>query len=474
MSDIVFQALPHEQAAELIKGKPAVTRKVFDRLLPEARARAFTVGGIEDANTLQSLRDAIAELPRGAAWEDVKEQVIEGLTPWLGDAAEKRAELLLRMHGFQAYQAARHEVMVSEEGRAAHGYWMYLTMGDENVRDSHAALNGLILPAEHPFWRDHYPPWDYNCRCQVVPVSDEDYAEAQAAGRVAGQPGANEPAARARGFVLSPAMERRLLDQGTLDLGAGHPVDVRSPKARAQSEKERRGAFGWHPGDLRIDLETLRERYDPEVFGEFEKFAREQDVGEGISLFDWLEGQSLSEAPFRAFQSDKYLAGWADKNLEPITRKLPAEQKAAGVVYQQEGSRLNELLRLPHRGRIDANAAKTIAELDKTLARSRLPESVVLWRRTDLPAGIDLRPGGVYRDKGYASTSLSKNLSAGVKGNTFFEIRAPRGTRGMWIGDLDKAHGFEREVLLPRKAGLKILAVEERDGYRYVRAEVLR
>ncbi len=43
----------------------------------------------------------------------------------------------------------------------------------------------------------------------------------------------------------------------------------------------------------------------------------------------------------------------------------------------------------------------------------------------------------------------------------------------MWVGNLDETHGFEREVLMPRKAGLKILAVEDRDGYRYVRAEVV-
>jgi uncharacterized protein with gpF-like domain len=34
---------------------------------------------------------------------------------------------------------------------------------DDRTRLAHAALNGMILPADHEFWRDHVPPWGFNC-----------------------------------------------------------------------------------------------------------------------------------------------------------------------------------------------------------------------------------------------------------------------------------------------------------------------
>jgi SPP1 gp7 family putative phage head morphogenesis protein len=55
-------------------------------------------------------------------------------------------------------------------------YWEYRTVGDDKVRPAHAALNGLILPADDPRWDSIYPPNGWNCRCWIVPRTK---AEAQ-------------------------------------------------------------------------------------------------------------------------------------------------------------------------------------------------------------------------------------------------------------------------------------------------------
>ncbi len=41
----------------------------------------------------------------------------------------------------------------------------YDTAGDARVRASHAALNGITLPVDDPFWDTHSPPWEFGCRC---------------------------------------------------------------------------------------------------------------------------------------------------------------------------------------------------------------------------------------------------------------------------------------------------------------------
>ncbi len=49
-------------------------------------------------------------------------------------------------------------------------YLEYRTAGDDRVRDSHAALNGIVLPKDDPFWHYFYPPNGWRCRCHVVEV----------------------------------------------------------------------------------------------------------------------------------------------------------------------------------------------------------------------------------------------------------------------------------------------------------------
>ncbi|MBR3571669.1 MAG: DUF935 family protein, partial [Bacteroidales bacterium] len=48
-------------------------------------------------------------------------------------------------------------------------YWQYKTVGDDKVREEHAALDGLILRHDDPLWDRIYPPNGWHCRCSVVP-----------------------------------------------------------------------------------------------------------------------------------------------------------------------------------------------------------------------------------------------------------------------------------------------------------------
>ena len=43
----------------------------------------------------------------------------------------------------------------------------YDTAGDNKVRQSHQALDNITLPINNAFWKNHYPPLDFGCRCTV-------------------------------------------------------------------------------------------------------------------------------------------------------------------------------------------------------------------------------------------------------------------------------------------------------------------
>ena len=66
------------------------SKEAFDALCDELKARAITVAGLEDLRMVQEIRDAIAELPMGAAWDDVKKQVADKLEQ--GGFSEKAAD----------------------------------------------------------------------------------------------------------------------------------------------------------------------------------------------------------------------------------------------------------------------------------------------------------------------------------------------------------------------------------------------
>lgn len=270
MPQFSIDPTPHQDAMDIIRGKPVVSRRVFDRVLPELRSRVFTVTGIEGANLLQRIRDLIADLPQGRTWNEVKGDLVEDLEPWLGEeGASRRATLLLRTHGFQAFQSANYQTAQADSDTT---HLQYLATEDDRVRDSHLALNGLILPKDDPFWDTHMPPWEWGCRCRVRPINPDllELARAQDQRRAPDN----------RMVVEGPALER--LRQGQLQR-EGRTYNVTAP-----SEAGREDAFTWNPRNLRVPVKELRDRWDSETFEAFKAFARSTPVDGARTLWDWL------------------------------------------------------------------------------------------------------------------------------------------------------------------------------------------
>ncbi len=84
----------------------------------------------------------------------------------------------------------------------------YRTAGDDRVREEHAALHGVTLPIDDPFWEEYCPPNGWNCRCTVVQVRKSKYPvtphdEAMALGEAA-------TAADKRGiFRFNPGIQKQ-------------------------------------------------------------------------------------------------------------------------------------------------------------------------------------------------------------------------------------------------------------------------
>ena len=168
-----IETFPNEAAADYIRGKAVADPKNFGALPNQLKQRAFAVAGIEQLDVAKRIRDAVAKLPEGANWDEVKKEIAAEISPYVGGdmkAARARAESTLRIQGFQAYSVARHQEQMATVDILP--YWKYVTVGDNRVRAGHAALDGKVLKASDPWWNTHYPPWDWGCRCIVESLSE--------------------------------------------------------------------------------------------------------------------------------------------------------------------------------------------------------------------------------------------------------------------------------------------------------------
>lgn len=154
--------------------RKAVESGVADNDIPEAMARkldhdAFLFSGFKVHHELSeaglSLRDKSGKLKSYAAFErDVT------------SIHEKYNRNYLRSEYDFAVASAQMAANWQEIESGKDRYDLqYRTAGDYRVREEHAALHGITLPPDDPFWASYFPPNGWRCRCTAVQVNKGKY-----------------------------------------------------------------------------------------------------------------------------------------------------------------------------------------------------------------------------------------------------------------------------------------------------------
>lgn len=274
---------PNTPAADYVRSKPAVTRAVWEALAPDLQAKAFFITGVECLATVARVRDLAASLPEGGDYKDLKDQITAELSPYLVTssdpeerakqqaAAARRAEVILRMHGFQAY--ARTQDAMLRAHIDVFPYCVYLASPDDRVRPAHAALHGKIIPTDHQFWDNHTPPWEFGCRCDKAGMSREDVEEIREA--EAGKAPEDQR-------VLGPEQLKQLTEHQRLVAkgGAGF-IDVRTPR------QKKGNGYEWRVRDEAASVEQVIGQMIPEAQAAFEELAANTELSDGRTLLDW-------------------------------------------------------------------------------------------------------------------------------------------------------------------------------------------
>ena len=82
-----------------------------------------------------------------------------------------QVETLVRTHAQMAFAAAQYKLNDDDPNDVIWGY-TYVTVGDARVRDEHAVLDGLTRPKNDPIWQKIWPPNGWNCRCQLIELTE--------------------------------------------------------------------------------------------------------------------------------------------------------------------------------------------------------------------------------------------------------------------------------------------------------------
>lgn len=145
--------------------------------------RAFMVAGAAKADLLADLAAAVDRaVTEGGSLEAFRRDfgAIVGRHGWdyRGDFGW-RTRVIYRTNAATSYAAGR----LAQLRAGGFGWWMYKHGGSRDPRPQHLAWDGLVLPADHPFWSSHFPPNGWGCSCRAVGLR-----RPEAARRLGGDP----------------------------------------------------------------------------------------------------------------------------------------------------------------------------------------------------------------------------------------------------------------------------------------------
>ena len=96
-----------------------------------------------------------------------------------------------------------------ERTKAALPYVRYITRGDDRVRPAHQAWDNLALPVDDDFWKTHWPPNGWRCRCRVMSMTKADYQRGYTLDRPGAETDPNAPLVRKPLKTETPPDERK-------------------------------------------------------------------------------------------------------------------------------------------------------------------------------------------------------------------------------------------------------------------------
>jgi SPP1 gp7 family putative phage head morphogenesis protein len=171
-----------EEAIKAFERRVPMPADEYDALEAAERQRAFKVAAVAEAEVVQRIHDAIsAAIENGTGIDEFRQAVGQDLfDAWEGEAPA-RLDAIFRTNTLGAYNAGRYEIFTRPEVMDSRPYWRFDSIDDERRDDVCADCDGVILPADDPWWRTHIPPLHNQCRCSYIALTEQEARDEGAA-----------------------------------------------------------------------------------------------------------------------------------------------------------------------------------------------------------------------------------------------------------------------------------------------------
>ncbi|MEM5789966.1 MAG: phage minor head protein [Syntrophobacteraceae bacterium] len=170
--ETLAEGLPFRDAIEYFRRKLNLPTLTWTDVWQEMNARSFVVAGTMQAELIQGFREAVEKgIADGTTLAEFRKDFdrIVQKHGWAYKGGRAwRTSVIFNTNLRVAYQAGHYRQMMDPDVLAARPYWRYSAVMDGRTRPMHAAWNNLVLPYDDPWWKSHYPPNGWGCRCTVV------------------------------------------------------------------------------------------------------------------------------------------------------------------------------------------------------------------------------------------------------------------------------------------------------------------
>jgi hypothetical protein len=197
-------AVPAE-VTSYFDGKTSTPAFSWADVWAEEHAYKFTVAKAVELDVLNAFRSTISTaIAEGQGFESWKPQIEKELTKlgWWGPrmVSDPTGAQPDRMVNFASDRRLKTTFWANLNSARAAGQWeraqrskrvlpyvLYVRTTSSDPRVEHLQWVGLILPIDDPFWRTHWPPNGWQCKCQVRMISARERDRLLGTERVIGQ-----------------------------------------------------------------------------------------------------------------------------------------------------------------------------------------------------------------------------------------------------------------------------------------------
>jgi SPP1 gp7 family putative phage head morphogenesis protein len=141
----------------------------YGKLTGVQKSQAVSIAGLGALEQIKFVIDLVADsLREGKTFTDFQKAVNQSTLDI--QLPKHRLDNIFRTNMQVAFNRGRWQQQ--KQVSSSRPYLTYDAINDSRVRPSHLAFDNVILSRDDTWWKTHYPPCGYRCRCTVISLTE--------------------------------------------------------------------------------------------------------------------------------------------------------------------------------------------------------------------------------------------------------------------------------------------------------------